>query len=332
MKPHILIHQKRTEIRKKPLNLVDEDLHLFEKAFVCKIDESTALHLKNVDVLKNTLFSLRQFKFHTAYTHILHVKKTYLAKRLLSLFRPAKKIDKAIWITDEWSIEYFHWLTDALSRLYSVQLFAGDFTIILPQSYQDKPYIAGSLAAFNFKVEYFNPKKRLKINELLLPGHVAPTGNYNSAVINEIRSVFLKDKLNVPARKIYISRQKAAKRTVLNEEQVTALMTQYGYEIHYFEDYSFQEQVEIMSEAISLVGLHGAGLTNMLFMPKGAQVLEFRNQSDSHNNCFFSLASALDHEYYYICNTGNSADTHEVNLTVDLTKLKIILQQMQATE
>ena len=46
MKPHILTHKKRTEIRKEPLNLVAEDLHLFEKALVLEIEETTALHLK----------------------------------------------------------------------------------------------------------------------------------------------------------------------------------------------------------------------------------------------------------------------------------------------
>ena len=329
MKPHILTHKKRTEIRKEPLNLVAEDLHLFEKALVLEIEETTALHLKNINVLKDTLFSFRDFKFHSAYTHILKIKKTYLAKRLLSLFRPSKKIDKAIWITDEWSREYFHWLTDSLSRLNSVQMFANDYTIILPQSYKEKLYIADSLAFFNYKVEYFNPKKRLRISELLLPGHVAPTGNYNSEVINEIRNAFLKNCLDPPTRKIYISRQKATKRKVLNEEEVTELMSQYGYEIHHFEDHSFQTQVEIMCDTKSLVSIHGAGLTNMLFMPKEGQVLELRNQSDSHNNCFFSLASALDHDYYYLCNSGSAEDTHEVNLTVDMIKLKAVLQQMQ---
>ena len=329
MKAHIIIHKKRTELRKKPLNLVSEDLHLFEKALVLQIDQTTALYLKNIDVLKDTLFSLRQLKFYTEYTHILHVKQAYLAKRLLSLFRPSQTIDKAIWIIDEWSTEYFHWLTDSLSRLTSAKLFGREYTVLLPLSYKEKPYVADSLKSFNFNVEYFNSKDRLKINELILPGHVAPTGNYNSEVVNEIRNIFLKNNSNTSSRKVYISRQKAAKRKVLNEKEVTDLMSQYGYEIHHFEDYSFQKQVEIMSGTKSLASLHGAGLTNMLFMPKEGQVLELRNQSDSQNNCFFSLASALDHNYYYLTSSGSSEDTHDVNLTVDMIKLNLVLQQMQ---
>lgn len=329
MKPYILRHNQRTEIRKKPLNFVDKDLNLFQKAFIFEIEQSDSLHLKNIDILKDTIFSTREFKFQTAYTHILPVKKSHLIKRLFKFFLPYNTINKAIWIIDEWSAEYFHWLTDSLSRLNSVRLFESDYTLILPKSYQDKPYISESLSILNFNVYYYNPKKRLRVKELLLPGHVAPTGNYNTEVINNIRTSFLKEKLIIPTKKIYISRQKAAKRKILNEDKVTALMIQYGYEIHFFEDYSFQEQINLMSEAISLVSLHGAGLTNMLFMQQGGQILEIRNQNDSHNNCFFSLASSLKHNYYYLCSEGTSKDTHAVDVNVDIDQLNAVIQLMK---
>lgn len=77
-----------------------------------------------------------------------------------------------------------------------------------------------------------------------------------------------------------------------------------------------------MQETKYLVSLHGAGLTNMLFMHKGGSVLELRKSDDSNNNCYFSLTSALDLNYYYQKCEGDSASTQTANLKVDIQTLK----------
>jgi len=74
-----------------------------------------------------------------------------------------------------------------------------------------------------------------------------------------------------------------------------------------------------------LIGIHGAGLTNILFMPKGASVLELRRKDDSHNNCYFSLASALELNYFYqLCEVDNENIVTQVN---DFLVDKIILEK-----
>ena len=61
-----------------------------------------------------------------------------------------------------------------------------------------------------------------------------------------------------------------------------------GFDIIQFEDFSFAEQVKIAFNSKVLVSLHGAGLTNMLFMDKGNYVVELRQENDQINNCYFS--------------------------------------------
>src|SRR5262249_20776769 len=170
--------------------------------------------------------------------------------------------------------------------------------------------------------------KKMLVKQLLLPSHTAVSGNYNKSLINTIRNRFLKDK-GQAHRNIYISRGKAEKRKIVNEKEVVELLMRFNYEIHFFEDYSFTEQVEIMYQSKSLVGLHGAGLTNMLFMPANGRVLELRNRNDAQNNCYFTLASDLDHSYYYQLNDGNSRDTYVVDVLVDLEELKANLEMMK---
>ena len=46
-----------------------------------------------------------------------------------------------------------------------------------------------------------------------------------------------------------------------------------GFETVYTEELSFAEQVRLFSETRCLVSIHGAGLTNLMFMPPGGHML-----------------------------------------------------------
>lgn len=322
--------QAHVSIREKPKNFDVKHEALFKAAFKQEINQVHLFSLKKVTIIKGTIFSLSKLKFYTSLSHIQPISFKKKIKRLFKLFLTSKKIEHGIWICDEWSDGYFHWLTDALSRLIVIQESEFKSPIILPNSYKTKSYIQESLTILGFNVKYYNSGKRLTVERLYTASHTAPTGNYNKWIIDTLRSHFLKGQTTAPFRKIFISRQKANKRKILNEAELIPLLFQNGYELHYFEDYDLSQQIEIMSQCKVLMGLHGAGLTNMLFMPAGGKILELRNEHDTHNNCFFSLASALSHDYYYQLNPGDSADTHNVNITVDYEELKKMLCIIEA--
>lgn len=322
----ITVYSKYVSERQLPKNLSKEDLGCFRYALCVTITPTTVELLKCVDVLNDTIFCKKNLKFYSTYSLVHKDKLKRKLKKLLMLLQPSKKIFKAVWIIDTWSNGYFHWFTDALPRLIASEEFIDKHVVLLPMAYQKNDFIMQSLDMLNMQIEFYNPFERVHIQELILPSHTAPiSGNYNKAVINKARNRFLSDfKLN-SWRKIYISRQKAQKRKIVNEDDVVAMLTLFGYEIHFFEDYSFKEQLMLMRETKSLVSIHGAGLTNMLFMPKGGKVLELRNNHDPYNNCYFSLASDLEHDYFYLLNQGDTEETHLVNLTVDVQKLEEVL-------
>jgi capsular polysaccharide biosynthesis protein len=67
-----------------------------------------------------------------------------------------------------------------------------------------------------------------------------------------------------------------------------------------------------------LGGVHGAGLTNMMFMSKGSKILEIRGKGDSSNNCFFSLASDLEMKYYYFLSDTENQNYYSTNHIIDI--------------
>ena len=62
----------------------------------------------------------------------------------------------------------------------------------------------------------------------------------------------------------------------------------------------------------------------MLFMREGGSVLELRHQADCINNCYFTLSSALDFNYFYqTCAPQEpAADPHDAHLVVDCDQLE----------
>ncbi|PSL48327.1 uncharacterized protein DUF563 [Chitinophaga niastensis] len=323
------VYEAHLAVRKEPVNLHKDDLHLFEKVLTTPIHKTTLSKFKNVSILKDTFFSLRHFTYYLHHSHLSKVSNKSLLKRRLLFLKPAHTIPRAIWVINEWSTEYFHWLTDALPRLLTAGDWQNTTSVILPKRYADKPYITQSLRMLQVEVIFYDPRRRVRVKELIVPSYTAPTGNYNKTLIQLIRDKFIQKSEHEINRKVYISRQKATKRKITNEDAVQAVLLRRGYEIHFFEDYSFEKQLEIMSRTKVLAGLHGAGLTNMLFMPPNGRILELRNEGDDHNNCFFSLASAVDQDYFYLVNQGSSRDTYIADITVDTTQLDKVLQLME---
>jgi len=235
-----------------------------------------------------------------------------------------------LFITDQHSNGFFHWCADVLPRLAlleSAGLRAQDLTLVVP-SMAVFSYLQPSLLPFAFKaVVLGTPFQWISCSSLTVLGPPAPTGNYRPQLLLSVTQVitssyvkdFLEQEKSYPEKKIYISRSQARRRTITNESEVLPVLQAAGYEIVHLETLSFPDQVRLLSQAHRVLGLHGAGLTNMLWMPQGSLVIEIRFPQDADNNCYFSMASALGHRYaYYLPNLPqDSGSTHQGNLQLD---------------
>lgn len=312
--------------RKLPVNFDQAQLPIFESELQRTIPESRLLRFENIRVssegllFKGTNILPQSFAFpnHLDEWKLRSVVK-FMAKNYA--LRRRRRVDEALWITDYWSDGYFHWIADALARLYVVRDRLDDLLLLLPAGYERLDYVNSSLAAFGVKkVEFIGPSEVLECRSLLMPSHTAPSGHYNEAVIRGVRNVLLSAYGDSDrGETIYISRRHATKRRIVNEDEVSELLSRFGFQTIHAEELSFAQQVQISSRARCLVSNHGAGLTNMLFLPEGGNVLELRHQTDRINNCYFTLASALNLNYFYQpCRPAiDGPDPHSADLIVD---------------
>ena len=311
---------------------------LFDHELQRAIPQSTLLNFKDIRVssegllFKGTRIMPESFAFpeHLGEWKLRSVVKFFVTNYVL---RHGRRVEnEVLWITDYWSKGYFHWLADALTRLYVARDRINDVPLLLPAGYEQLDYVRPSLEAFGVgQVGFIGRDEVLECRSLLMPSHTAPSGHYNEEIIRSVREVLLSAYGDSDrGEKIYISRKQAAKRRIVNEEEVTRVLSRFGFQTIYAEDLSFAQQVQVCSRARYIVSNHGAGLTNMLFMPEAGSVLELRHREDRINNCYFTLSSALNLNYFYqTCRPANEGpDPHTADLVVDSEELEKNLHQL----
>ena len=322
--------------RKLPVNFNEAHLSLFDQALQRAIPPGRLLRFTNIHIspegllFNGTTIRPESFAFPE---HLDDWKGRSIVKFIAknyALRRRRLVESEVLWITDYWSNGYFHWLADALSRLYVVRDQLDDLLLMLPTGYENLDFVTSSLEAFGVKkYESIGPGEVLECRNLLMPSHIAPSGHYNEEIIRGVRSVLLSAYGDSDlGQRIYISRHNARKRRILNEDEVSKILSKFGFETILAEDLSFAQQVHICSRARCIVSNHGAGLTNILFMPEGGSVLELRHQADDTSNCYFTLSSALNLNYFYqTCRPVNDGpNPHTADLIVDPEQLDMNLR------
>ena len=171
----------------------------------------------------------------------------------------------------------------------------------------------------------FDPEKILKVREL----QFMETDRFRPELLRSVREAYRFLKRNKPYRKLYISRGKAQRRRLLNEEKIFSFLKEKGYEKVFLEELSFKEQIQIMQEALVVVAPHGAGLTNILFCEPDTHVVEIADL-DFPNPNFYAIAAAMDHNYW-IVKADSIGDKHplEKDLTTPPESVQNVIEKIQ---
>ncbi len=318
-----VLRQELTVHRTLPVNLNPKDQSLFEPALEARFERLFPVYLKNAWILQDTVFVPGEFRFYSSHTHNSDLKFPQFAKRaVFCATKSWRSIPKGMWIIDEWSANYFHWMTDCLPRIWEGLDRDPNCPVILPESFKSLSYVIQTLDLLKVKAEFFKSRENLRVDTLILTARTAPYPHFNIPLAQKTREKLGVKPAQSPWRKVYVSRKLAPKRKAHNELEVELFLRKKGFEIIEAEKLSLMQQIQLMSETALLVCLHGAALTNMLFLQEGMKVLELRNVNDSITHCYFNLASALGLPYFYTLNQGDHKETILADFTIDLKALE----------
>jgi len=289
----------------------------------------SGIGLKNFRLIEETLFRniTKKYKQHF-YKYALY--KYFFSK---SIKLNEKNI---LLIHNHWSSGYHHWVTEALLKLSLID--TRNFSLVIPED--SSRFIYDSIALYDFKKTIKIPKKQgLKASAVTLIAN-PNSGNFNPALITTLKHQLIekcKTKVNGAESYdyIYISRKNEQIRKVENEDEVIQLLTSYGFKVIDVMDLAFYQQVMLFSTCKVFVSIHGAALTNAMFMPQGGKVLElYRSLTEGDtwmNICYYNLVTASGLGYYYqFCKHGANADNNidKVNIIVDIPLLEKNLKLM----
>jgi capsular polysaccharide biosynthesis protein len=294
--------------RELPVNYVEADHDLF--AHELNID----IHVPELTVARLVYADLYWYSAAHGLTSLNRVQLIYKKMNWRRFFSPKMRYcEKTAVVFDEWSNNYFHWMTEVVPKLQMLSLSGEKLFVYLPTPIFQQPFVKFTLALFkNIRFEELavTDVTKFLIKEAILCNLQMQTGNYHPATIKAAASL-INSSVSVQysiAKRIFIYRNISEGRGIENFNEIKPILDKFRFTILDLGELSPEEQIALMRNCEILAGAHGAGLTNMMFLPEGAKVLEIRRCDDALNNCYFSLAAAFGHAYYYhLCSVNDKS-------------------------
>lgn len=271
--------------------------------------------------MNNCGFSFPHIGFRAQYAWLYLMGQYWFHKKQMG--DPTKTY---IVLFDFWSSNnYYHWLVDSCPRILMLkeELKEKNASLLLPETCGK--YVLNILKHFEVnEITFIKKDSFFHAPDLLLPYYTVGSGHIHPGYVNKVREQILNSvSTSLNKERIYVSRSKQKVRRIHNEKEVIDTLLPLGFEVVYFEDMSFEQQVSTVRNAKILVTSHGANMTNAMFMPENTRVLEFL-RFDRPNFCYWALASVTNKKYYY---QFSKVVNHD-DLLVDIEQFKINLQKL----
>ncbi len=176
---------------------------------------------------------------------------------------------------------FHHWLYDNMPRLHLIQragfLNEIDYFIL---DYTDLPFQRETLRKAGIPESkilncHNNWEFHIKAKRLVVPSLPSRLGVISDWTVDYLRDLIIPQIDSKQLKKrIYISRKKAPSRKIVNEEDLFSYLGKKGFKEYFAEDYSITETAELFNEAEFIIGVHGSGLSNLVFAGKGVKVID----------------------------------------------------------
>jgi capsular polysaccharide biosynthesis protein len=234
-------------------------------------------------------------------------------------------------LTIDRSRNYFHWMFDALPRLHLLSC-AG--------SVPDKIYADTDVLFQRETLQHLGyPPERIisarehpyiSATQLIVPSFPCYRGPAPTWAVDYLRRLFLPAaQMVTKKRRLYVARDDAVRRRIVNREAVEAVLAEHDFEKITLEGKSFFEQMNLFRSAEAVVSPHGAGLTNLVFCDPGTKIIElFAPRFFFHT--YWSLSCQAKLEYAYLVGEDRSELYSEQplfdNIEINLDRLRQTLQ------
>ncbi|CUS02879.2 protein of unknown function [Candidatus Promineifilum breve] len=240
----------------------------------------------------------------------------------------------------------FHWFIESLPRLHSLSSYPEPITLLMPDGLPaDRRQQLAACLPPDVTVRFIPANRRVRVERFVLPSFLTTQWDFAYPPHNHLAHV--RDRLIgaaglpprlVPGERIYILRDRARVRRVINEAAVVELLQTRGFRPYRLEELPFADQVRLFRDAEMVIAPHGAGLANLLFAPP-VPVLEFASRAVTPVYFFLTLALGQEYRYLYPLELVDNeplpgpsdgplySAARDLDLTVDLDALRAIVDE-----
>jgi capsular polysaccharide biosynthesis protein len=192
--------------------------------------------------------------------------------RFSALKAAASEVDEAIFLREPGESGYFHWINSVLPRVAVLDRFPMLSRLPLLVS-SSKKFSRQSLELLGINLDrVFKSDSAVFVKRLWISTPCIFRGDHFTRPAfwtRELRRVLQVEDREPGSKLAYLSRSDASVRRVVNEGAVVDAFRKRGAEVIAFEGMNFQEQISVVQDVKHFFSLHGAGLSNTLFMPSG---------------------------------------------------------------
>lgn len=208
-------------------------------------------------------------------------------------------------LTSRFWNNYYHWIIETLPRLFAYSSVSNERPkLIVNSPLADWQIESLQLLGFGRENLFFLDKGYYSFEQLHFPSDVG----INPVMLNWLQTTLSRTtSAAAPSKRVYITRRAATRRRLLNETELEPLLREQGFIIAELEKLPFTEQTRLFAEAEMIVGLHGAGLTNMVWAPAGCSVLEIMHPNHV-GAMYYMLAEVLQHRYVSLAGQAAGED------------------------
>ncbi len=206
---------------------------------------------------------------------------------------------------------YWHWMVDLLPRLYLLNCYERDIApvdriVISPirSKFQEETLAALQIDRSTL-METHHDQFHIRADRVLAPCITpqVPARWMCDFLHDELGSRLGDSTIDTPEL-LYVSRNDAGSRRLLNEEAVMARLEPLGFRKVTMTGLRVADQAALFRNARVIITPHGSGLTNMVFSNPGTVVIELF-QPAYVNICYWAIADFLQIDYYALIGKGN---------------------------
>ena len=251
-------------------------------------------------------------------------------KRLVAGERRGPNLEEAVLLHNSWEDGYFHWVAETITRLEGVERYTEETgrepkLIVGPDlnSFQRETL---ELLGYDDDDLVHWDATYCSVDRLVVPSMRREIDPPNPSPFSyrwlreSLRERALREvDTSRFSERVYISRDDAATRRLLNESEALEVLESYGFERYELSSMAVLETIALFAQAKCIVTPHGAGLTDLIHTDD-VSVVELM-PANRVNGIYYMVTKQVDGWYGYI-----SCETTGGDVTVDVDYLERLVE------